>query len=113
MRGFSRDELISEVWFFIRYPVLFVDDEPNVLRAYSRNLRREFDVTSALSGAEALALMEAAEIDFAVVVSDMQMPGMNGVEFLRQAKGLRPDTVRMMLTGNADQHTAKVTLETF
>jgi response regulator RpfG family c-di-GMP phosphodiesterase len=88
------------------YSVLFVDDEPNVLNAYKRNLRKDFDISTAESGADALELMKHKQGEFAVVVSDMQMPNMNGVEFLSQAKELSPHTVRMMLTGNADQQTA-------
>ena len=85
--------------------VLLVDDESNVLQAYTRVLRRRFAMDVALGGAEALALMAAPE-PYAVIVSDMRMPGMDGVELLKQASGLYPDTIRIMLTGNADQATA-------
>lgn len=85
--------------------VLFVDDEPHVLDAYRRNLRKQFSISTALSGAEGLQLVES-EGPFAVVVSDMRMPEMNGIEFLSSLKKKAPDTVRMMLTGNADQQTA-------
>lgn len=85
--------------------VLFVDDEPNVLQSIKRNLRKQFDVDTADSGDEALQLM-AANGSYAIIVSDMRMPGMNGVELLKVAKERFPDTVRMMLTGNADQQTA-------
>ena len=59
----------------------------------------------ALGGAEALALMATPE-PYAVIVSDMRMPGMDGVQLLKQASELYPDTIRIMLTGNADQATA-------
>ncbi len=85
--------------------VLFVDDEPNVLQSIRRSLRKSFDVDTAEGGEEALSKMEANG-GYAVIVSDMRMPGMNGVEFLSEAKKRAPDTVRMMLTGNADQQTA-------
>lgn len=85
--------------------VLFVDDEPNVLQSIKRNLHKKFDVDTADSGDEALRLM-AANGSYAIIVSDMRMPGMNGVELLKAAKEQFPDTVRMMLTGNADQQTA-------
>ena len=85
--------------------VLFVDDEPNVLQSIRRSLRKDFDVDTAEGGEEALAKMKANGT-YAVIVSDMRMPGMNGVEFLSEAKQQSPDTVRMMLTGNADQQTA-------
>lgn len=85
--------------------VLFVDDEPNVLQSIRRTLRKEFDLDTAEGGEEALSLLNANGT-YAVIVSDMRMPGMNGVELLAQAKVETPDTVRMMLTGNADQQTA-------
>jgi len=85
--------------------VLFVDDEPNVLQSIRRGLRKQFDVHTAEGGDAAMQLLREKN-DFAVIVSDMRMPGMNGVELLSQVKQLWPDTVRMMLTGNADQETA-------
>src|ERR1051325_4018762 len=85
--------------------ILCVDDEPNVLEAYPRNLRRKFAIDIACGGAAALERM-AKEGPYAVVVADMQMPGMNGVEFLCQAQQRAPDTVRLMLTGHGDQKTA-------
>ncbi|MEL7448959.1 MAG: response regulator [Pseudomonadota bacterium] len=54
--------------------VLFVDDEPNVLQAYKRALRREFTIETALGGERALEMLEM-EGPFAVIVSDMRMPG--------------------------------------
>lgn len=87
-------------------PVLFVDDEENILSGIKRQLRKQYAVTTALSGAEALELIRHADQEFAVIVSDMRMPGMDGVEFLHQAKELSPYSVRLMLTGNADQQTA-------
>jgi response regulator RpfG family c-di-GMP phosphodiesterase len=85
--------------------VLFVDDEPNVLQSIRRNLRKQFDLDTANGGEEALEML-ASNDEYAIVVSDMRMPGMNGVEFLSKAKQQWPNTVRMMLTGNADQQTA-------
>ncbi len=85
--------------------ILLVDDEQNVLSGYKRHLRKLFDVETALSGKEGLALLERSG-PFAVIVSDMNMPEMNGVEFLSEAKKKAPDSVRLMLTGNADQQTA-------
>lgn len=89
----------------MRATVLLVDDEPNVLQGYVRALRRDFALETADGGAAALALLDA-EHEFAVVVSDMRMPGMDGLELLRAIKQRSPDTVRVMLTGNTDQPTA-------
>ena len=89
-----------------RAKVLFVDDEENVLQAFQRNLGRRFDMETALGGRLGLEAMRARG-PFAVVVADMRMPGMNGVEFLQQARVLAPDTVRIMLTVNADLRTAQ------
>lgn len=85
--------------------VLFVDDEPNILKAIRRQLRRTpFIIDTAESGAEALKMVKDGT--YAVVVSDMRMPEMDGVQLLSHIKNVAPDTVRMMLTGNADQETA-------
>lgn len=85
--------------------ILFVDDDPNLLAAVERNLRLRFNLTTA-PGAEAALAKMAADGPFAVLVADMQMPGMNGVQLLAEAQKRHPETVRLMLTGNADQHTA-------
>ena len=58
-----------------------------------------------MNGGEALACIRA-DARFTVMVADMQMPGMNGIEFLCKAQERAPDSVRLMLTGNADQKTA-------
>jgi response regulator RpfG family c-di-GMP phosphodiesterase len=84
--------------------VLLVDDEINILNAYRRNLYGLMDFDVAESGHQALQLM--AKQTYSAIVTDMQMPEMNGIEFLKQAQKLSPDTVRLMLTGNADQQTA-------
>ena len=85
--------------------ILFVDDEPHVLESIRRQLRKRFDLETAATGEEALRILKN-DGPFAVIVSDMRMPGMNGVELLSTVKDTFPDTVRMMLTGNADQETA-------
>src|SRR5579862_8246205 len=81
--------------------ILCVDDEANILAAHQRNLRKQFALEVALGPDEGLAVLERNG-PFAVVVSDMRMPVMNGVEFLSRVKQKWPDTVRMVLTGNAD-----------
>src|SRR6201999_3375578 len=85
--------------------ILLVDDDSNILDGYRRSLGREFDLDTALSGQSALVLA-AEKGPFAVVVSDMRMPGMDGVELLTAFRSKWPDTVRVMLTGNADRDTA-------
>lgn len=85
--------------------ILLVDDEENVLSAYGRVLRAKFALDTAL-GAEAAQACMSSQGPYAVVVSDMRMPGMDGVAFLAWAMEEHPDTVRIMLTGNADQGTA-------
>jgi CheY-like chemotaxis protein len=85
--------------------ILFVDDEKFVLETFRRNLRKHFEIETAASGLDALQLMESNG-PFAVVVSDLKMPVMNGVEFLGIVRTRWPDTVRIMLTGHADLDTA-------
>lgn len=81
--------------------ILFVDDDPNLLASCERNLRRKFHLETAESG-EA-ALKKITELGpYAVVVADMQMPHMNGIQLLSAIKERAPETVRIMLTGNAD-----------
>lgn len=85
--------------------VLCVDDDANILTGITRNLRKQFDIDTAVGSLAALKMIEK-DCPYAVIVSDMQMPGMSGVEFLNIARQKYPDTVRVMLTGNADQKTA-------
>jgi CheY-like chemotaxis protein len=81
--------------------VLCVDDEPNVLAAMERNLFGEFDVVVANSGEAGLdAVSRGAR--FAVIMSDMRMPGMDGATFLSKVREIAPDSVRLLLTGQAD-----------
>jgi signal transduction histidine kinase len=85
--------------------VLCVDDEPHVLAALSDGLRRRFEVVTAQGGGPGLQAL-ANQGPFTVVVSDYMMPGMNGGEFLAYARVAAPDTVRLLLTGQTDMHTA-------
>lgn len=85
--------------------ILLVDDDENVLAGLHRTLRRRFDLDIALGGPQALQAMEQHG-PYAVLVADMQMPGMNGVELLQKVHEAWPNTIRLMLTGNLDQHTA-------
>ena len=84
--------------------ILLVDDEQNILEGYTRQLRQErehLEIFTADSGKRGLEIL-AAEGAFAVVISDYRMPVMDGIEFLERVNVEYPDTVRMMLTGQAD-----------
>jgi response regulator RpfG family c-di-GMP phosphodiesterase len=85
--------------------ILFVDDDPHILQAFQRTLRKRFDLDVAVGPEEGLQKV-TDNGPYAVVVSDMRMPNMTGVEFLREVRKISPDTVRMILTGNADQQCA-------
>jgi FixJ family two-component response regulator len=81
--------------------ILMVDDESKVLSGYELLLHKEFQIDTAVGGAAALSALEATG-PYAVVVSDMHMPEMNGAQLLARIKHLAPDTIRIILTGNAD-----------
>ncbi len=85
--------------------ILFVDDEENILQSIKRELRKRFEIHTAEGGAPALEVLKNSG-PFAVIVSDMRMPIMDGIQLLAKVKDLYPDIVRLMLTGNADQATA-------
>ena len=85
--------------------ILLVDDEPNVLLGYERVLHNEFKTHTAVGGAAALNSIRSRG-PYAVVLSDMRMPEMDGIEFFTKVKGLAPDTTRIMLSGYADVKTA-------
>jgi diguanylate cyclase (GGDEF)-like protein len=78
--------------------MLLVDDEPNVVSALKRLFRRDGHlILTANSGDEGLQVLAQAKVD--VIISDQRMPGMTGVEFLREAKKRYPDTIRIVLSG--------------
>jgi response regulator RpfG family c-di-GMP phosphodiesterase len=85
--------------------ILLVDDDPLILEGYRRSLNREFLIETALGGQEGLRLATDGG-PYAVVISDMRMPGMDGIQFLSRLKALSPDTIRVMLTGNTEVETA-------
>jgi len=87
--------------------ILFIDDDANLLAGFQRSLRKQFTFDTAQGGPPAIDLVrKAAPEGYAVVVCDMRMPGMDGVKTLECIRSIAPDTVRIMLTGNADQQTA-------
>lgn len=80
--------------------ILLIDDEPNVTRGMKHTLRKEdYEILSATSSKEALDILEQTAVD--VVVSDEQMPGMSGTEFLVLVKQRYPEIIRILLTGHA------------
>ncbi len=82
--------------------ILLVDDDINILKSVVRVLRREqIDVRAAESAFEALELMK--EHDFHLVITDLRMPGMDGLEFLAIVTERYPKTLQVMLSGNADK----------
>lgn len=84
--------------------VLFVDDEPAVLAGIKRNLRKAFEIETETDPRKALAALDPGQ-PFAVIVADMRMPGMEGVDFLHEARKISPLSVRLMLTGDAARQT--------
>src|SRR5690242_4150039 len=85
--------------------VLLIDDDALLLDSYQRSLSRQFPIDMASSGAEALDKLKSGA-QYAVILSDLRMPELNGLEVLRHARALCPETVGMILTGNADVRTA-------
>lgn len=85
--------------------VLLVDDEVNLLQSLRRSFRGRYDLKMAEGGEAAIEILKS-DPSIAVLVSDMQMPNVNGLKVLTEARKLTPNTVRIMLTGNIDQQTA-------
>lgn len=81
--------------------VLFIDDDERILAGFRRNLHGAFEVDTAVGPEIGLAKVRD-EPPYAAVVSDLRMPGLDGIGVLAKVRELRPDTVRIMLTGFAD-----------
>lgn len=81
-----------------KYTVLYVDDEPINLQLFELSLSVEYDILTASSGEEGLSVLEKNK-NICVVVSDMRMPGMNGLEFIKTAKNKYPAISYFILTG--------------
>ena len=81
--------------------ILIVDDEKHILDSLRRGLARRYDMVTAEGSEEGLKALQS-QGPFAVVISDLAMPGMDGVKFLAKVKEMSPYTVRMMLTGHGD-----------
>ncbi len=83
------------------FRVLCVDDEPNVLNAIKRLLMDEpYEVLTAGSGKEGLEVLKKNDVQ--LIIADYRMPGMTGIDFLRQVRDHWPDTIRIVLSGYAD-----------
>lgn len=82
--------------------VLCVDDEVRVLHSIERSLRDKLDLTLVTSAADALTALRETPEPFQVIVSDMRMPDMNGINLLTQVRREFPDVVRALLTGHGD-----------
>lgn len=82
--------------------ILCVDDDPAVLAGLADVLGRSFSVVSSSDPLEALEILKRRPGDFSVILSDMRMPSLRGSELLRMARLTAPDTVRILLTGDAD-----------
>lgn len=91
--------------------VMFVDDALNQLQAVRRLFYDIYDLHMAAGAEAALVALQTADPPFDVVVSDYRMPGMNGVRFLREARRVAPDTMRVLLTGDFEAARAEVIRE--
>ena len=97
----TEEAVVSAPWDPSAVKILCVDDEPNVLSA----LRRMFTLegcTISVADSGAAALQALADERFDVIISDMQMPEMNGAQLLQQVRAQWPHTMRILLTGTAD-----------
>lgn len=83
-----------------RQTLLIVDDEVDVLESLRHQFHRTYRVLTSPSGDEAIRLLRDNDVE--VILSDQRMPGMSGDVLLRQARELKPDTIRMLFTGYAD-----------
>jgi len=84
--------------------LLIVDDEQHLLSALRRLLRRRFRASYALGGPAALSIMRESG-PYAVILTDMRMPQMDGLAFIAGARRVSPTSVYLMLTGNCDEQT--------
>jgi len=82
------------------YKIMIVDDEPANLRTLLRLFRQEYEVVTAESGPEALALLQQHNV--ALLISDQRMPEMTGIELMKKTVDVRPQMVKILLTGYTD-----------
>lgn len=84
--------------------ILFVDDDPNILASFRRRLGRRYFVTAAVSGEQAMDVL-GSQGPFAVVICDERMRRVSGIDVLKAIRDASPQTVRIMLTANAERAT--------
>lgn len=84
----------------MRHKILLVDDEEANVRLLKRVLSDEYDTVEALSGQEGLNLLK--EHDISLIITDQRMPGMTGVQLLKESLAVRPEAMRILLTGYTD-----------
>lgn len=89
----------------MKHSVLVVDDDPSILEGYRRVLGSHFELYLACGPFQGIEKLEGGP-DYSVVVADMRMPEMNGIEFLKRVRARSPQTRRIMLSGDAEQSTA-------
>lgn len=85
-----------------RITILYVDDEENNLVSFKANFRIKYNVFIAISGDEAMKIINSKHID--IIITDQRMPNMTGVEFLEKVLETHPDPMRILLTGYADMN---------
>ncbi len=83
-----------------QHTLLIVDDEPDVLDSLRHQFHRSYRVLTCIAGSEAIQVLEQDDVE--VILTDQRMPGMSGDQFLRAARQLKPDAIRMLFTGYAD-----------
>jgi signal transduction histidine kinase len=83
-----------------RHTLLIVDDEADVLDSLRHQFHRDYRVLTCIAGAEAIRVLQEDQVE--VILTDQRMPGMSGDQFLRHARTLKPDAIRMLFTGYAD-----------
>lgn len=90
----------SDNQYQVQHKILVVDDEDANLRLLRRVLGREYTVIEAESGDVGIKLLEEHEVS--LIISDQRMPGMTGVQLLEKSRDIRPDAIKMLLTGYTD-----------
>ena len=90
----------------LNYKILLVDDEINNLSSLRKRLKKYFNIDFAENGKEALNIVKASKEEYAVIISDIYMPVMTGIDFLQKVNKIYPDTISILITGNPDVDTA-------